>query len=859
MIRAISFFFIIVLFLFSILPISAQKQERTDITKNSGTSLTEFDLNEAFSDGYGVFFKWRMKFELNNLGFNIYRISASGKDRVNPHLISGGFLQKNEERVSDETYTFFDLQGTFGDTYLIETLDLSGQKRFSSPITVKYISDLAGIAGKTSRQLTKDSAKPDTLIKRNEIILTKELQTEIGENAIPPNIENQKIIAAQPGVKIGVKKEGIYRVSRTQLQNAGFDVNAPPANWQLYMNGNEQAIIVGNNGDFIEFYGQGIDTVESGTQIYFLLNGAQAGKRIQSSVRRRFAGNVVSDSYEQSFYKADRVIYVSSIRNGDASNFFSDNIVNTAGTTVTFNLDGIDQSITGSVLTVAIQGLTATPHNINVTFNNVSLEPMTGNHLNLMTKTYQIPTSLLVEGSNNLLLKVPSATNDVSLVESVKVSYSRNYLAKQNTLSFFAKPLKQSEVKGFTSNNFRVFDTTFPDAPTVVTNLERTNNNGTFGAIIPAGRPRKFFAAAEEAILTADTIEENTPSTLSVNNNNAELIIITHRNFLNEAQTWANYRINQGFTTKIVRVDDIFDEFNYGITSANSIRSFLQFARNNWQTPPNYVLILGDASYDPRNYGGNPFVNFVPTKMFDTAYEETGSDEALADFNDDGLAEIAIGRIPVKTAAEVTQILNRVIIFEASSSTGFSRGALFASDFPNGYDFAGMNQRLANDLPAGTTSIMVNRADPNARATLLAELNNGRYLVNYSGHGSVGLWAAASFYSSNDVLQIANGTNYSLFTLLTCLNGYFLAPTNDSLAELMLKAQNGGGAAIWASSGKTTPDVQEVLARRFYQKISEGNIPRIGDLIKDAKLNVSGGRDVRLSWTLLGDPLLKVR
>jgi hypothetical protein len=579
-----------------------------------------------------------MKVELNNLGFNIYRISESGKERVNPHLISGGFLQKNEERVSDETYTFFDPQGMFGDTYLIETLDLNGQKAFSNPITVKYTADLVGIAGKTSRQLIKDSPKPDSTVERNEILLSKELQTEISENAIPPNFENQKMVAAQPGVKIGVKKEGIYRVSRTELQNAGFDVNAPSANWQLYMNGNEQAIIVGNNGDYIEFYGQGIDTVESGTQIYFLLNGTQAGKRIQSSVRRRFAGNVVSNSYEQSFYKADRVIYVSTIRNGDASNFFSDNIVNITGTTVTFNLDGIDQSVTESVLTIAVQGLTATPHNINVTFNGFPLEPIAGNNLNLMTKTYQIPTSLLVEGSNNLLLKVPTATNDVSLVESVKVSYSRNYLAKQNTLSFFAKPLKQAEVKGFTSNNFRVFDTTFPDAPTVVTNLERTNNNGTFGAIIPAGRSRKFFAAADDAVLSADTIEENTPSNLSVNNHNAELVIITYRDFLNEAQAWANYRINNGFSVKIVRVDDIFDEFNYGITSANSIRSFLQFARNNWQTPPNYVLILGDTSYDPRNYGGNPFVNFVPTKMFDTAYEETGSDEALADFNDDGLA-----------------------------------------------------------------------------------------------------------------------------------------------------------------------------------------------------------------------------
>jgi len=857
--RVISFFVITILFLTLNLAISAQKQERTNIIKIFNTISTEFASAEAFSDGNGVWFKWQMEVESNNLGFNVYRINGSNKEQVNPYLISGGFLQNGEETFPGGNYTFFDPKGSFGQMYLIETLAINGQKTVSIPIFAKYTDNLVGIAGNTSDQLINETKKADFRIEKNEFSLTKELHREIAENALPPNLDRQRLIADQPGVKIGVKKEGIYRVSRTELENAGFDLNSPSANWQLYMNGNEQAIIVGNGDDYIEFYGQGIDTIESGTQIYFLINGAQAGKRIQPSVRRRLAGNVVSNSYEQSFYRADRLLYFSSLRNGGANNFFSDKIIGTAGVTVTFDLDGIDQSITETVLTIGVQGVTATPHNINITLNNVPLAPMTGSNLNLMTKTYQIPTSLLIEGSNSILFKVPTATNDVSLVESVKVNYSRNYLAKQNALSFYAKPLKQFEVKGFTSNNFRVLDTTYPDAPTVVTNLQQTEDNGNFGVIIPANRSRKFFAAAQNAVLSIDTIEENTPSLLTNTNYNAALIIITHKNWMNEAEDWADYRINQGFSVKIVRVDDIFDEFNYGITSANSIRSFLQFAKNNWQTPPNYVLILGDASWDPRGYTTNPFANFVPTKMFDTAYEETGSDEALADFNDDGLAELAVGRIPAKTAADVTRMLNKVSVFEVTSHQGFSRGALFASDLPNGYDFAGMSQRLANELPVATTSVMVNRADTNARTTLLAELNNGRFLVNYSGHGAPNLWAATNFYSSADVPSMANGTNYSVFTMLTCLNGYFLAANNDSLAELVLKAQNGGGVAVWASSGKTTPDVQEVLARRFYQKTSEGNMTRIGDLIKDAKMNVFGGRDVRLSWTLLGDPLLKVR
>ena len=82
---------------------------------------------------------------------------------------------------------------------------------------------------------------------------------------------------------------------------------------------------------------------------------------------------------------------------------------------------------------------------------------------------------------------------------------------------------------------------------------------------------------------------------------------------------------------------------------------------------------------------------------------------------------------------------------------------------------------------------------------------------------------------------------------------------NISFAESMLRPASGGASAVWASTGKTTPDVQEIMAKRFYLKLGEGNIQRLGDLINDAKAQVPAGADVRLSWALLGDPMLKVR
>ena len=95
--------------------------------------------------------------------------------------------------------------------------------------------------------------------------------------------------------------------------------------------------------------------------------------------------------------------------------------------------------------------------------------------------------------------------------------------------------------------------------------------------------------------------------------------------------------------------------------------------------------------------------------------------------------------------------------------------------------------------------------------------------------------------------------------MLSCLNGYFIDPDADSFSEALLKANNGGAVAVWSSTGLTTPDIQEIMATRFYGQIAAGNITRLGDLINDAKIVINGGRDVRLSWALLGDPMLKMK
>ena len=811
----------------------------------------------AYSDGDGAFIRWQMVSERDNVGFNVYRLTDAGQLIANDGLIIGSKGRYGSETAFGEAYSFFDEAGTPGSLYLIESVGANGERRFSGKSMALYSanpgfdSDPTAIIPNTTKREKRrsyDSAR---------LQLPLDLANEVAKNQSTPDPAEQRILVAQDGVKLGVKSDGLYRVTRAELQAAGFDVGSNPANWQLFANGVEQTILVESNGNYIEFFGKVSETVESDKSYYFLIVGNSAGRRMASRSSRPSTSTVASTSYRQSFFKKERVNYISSIRNGDAENYWG-NVITSTASTFTFNLTGIDFSSPVSTVEVKIQGLSTATHSVALALNGQALPTAVGSGTTPFSVVANLPTSALIEGANSLMM-TSGASNDFSLFDSIKVDFARKFKSDQNRIAFYSDNYKRATVAGFASGNVRLFDTTLDGSPLEVLNPRIVQNGATFDLELPAARGRVLYAVETAGIRSVATIQRNFGSDLRNVGNQAKLVIITHRDFLNEANTWAAYRQTAQFPVMVVDVEDIFDEFNYGQPSAASINALLRHATSNWLIRPEYLLILGDASYDPKNYNGFGYLNLVPSKMINTIYEETSSDEALADFNNDGLAEMAVGRIPARTASVVSQAFAKVTAFETPAMQNLNRGAVFAFDLPVGYDFEAMSQILRNELPASIPAPMVSRGAANAATTLLNEINNGRYIVNYAGHGSTGVWAATSFFGINSVPLLTNANSQSIFTMLTCLNGYFIRPDADSIGEALLKAPNGGAAAAWASTGQTTPDIQSIMGQRFYNQVAAGNITRIGDLIRDAKSAVPGGSDVRLSWALLGDPMLKIR
>ncbi|MEQ1603717.1 MAG: C25 family cysteine peptidase [Pyrinomonadaceae bacterium] len=856
--KTVSLALLLTLALASVLPTLAQRGGDDRIKVSTRTA---FDNARALTDGAGVLIRWQMKVENSVAGYNVYRISSGGREIVTPRILIGSSGRYGTRPAYGEEYSFFDTTGRPGSVYVVEGLAMSGGRFTSKEITAISVKSLEAEVGTSSQTYIDAANSTNSNIEERTSVLSGELQDLVSLYEQEPDPVNQIWVAAQPGAKIAVKKDGFYRVTAAELQSANFPVNSDSSKWRMFMNGREQAIIVGAGGQYVEFYGKAVDTAETDTRVYYLISDTVAGKRIGSKVLRQIPGAASAANYAVVGLKKQRTTYIDLLFNGDEENYVGDLFAD-APKRIPFNLSGVDFTIPTAEIKINIRGWSNNPHQVLARLNGFELPLITQFGQVFYSGTFTVPTSHLLEGANEIELSSHNA-GDYNLFDNVSVSYSRKYVADQNKISFSAPGSRKIDIAGFSTSNVRVFDMTFDGNPVLISNVSVASSGSEFIAKIPSSRMMVGYAIEDSALLQAGAITENLPSSLSGTANDADMLIISYSSspFMNAAEAWAAYRrTGDGgrHTVKVIDIADIYDEFSYGRVGYEPVKAFLEHASTEWTTHPGYALFLGDSTRDMRHYEQpSPYLNLIPSHPVSLILQESFSDDALGDFDDDGLSDMAIGRIPAQTAAQVSAAFNKTVRYEAAQQS-FSRGVLFAHDVPLGYDFEGMNQQLSALLPPGTPVSVVSAGEADAHPNLVARQNEGKFLINYSGHGATGLWANSGFFNLNSVPELTNANNPSVYSMLTCMNGYFVLPNGDSLSESLLFSPTGGAAAAWASTSETTPDIQLIMAIRFFETMSTGNIHTIGDLVKDAKTVLDQGADVKLSWVLLGDPAMKL-
>ena len=144
-----------------------------------------------------------------------------------------------------------------------------------------------------------------------------------------------------------------------------------------------------------------------------------------------------------------------------------------------------------------------------------------------------------------------------------------------------------------------------------------------------------------------------------------------------------------------------------------------------------------------------------------------------------------------------------------------------------------------------------------ARSAVLGGLNEGKVLVGYMGHGAVDLWRG-NLLAASDTASLTNGSALPFVVGMTCLNGFFQTPYVESLAEALLKAENGGAVAVWTSSGLTDPAEQSLMNKGLMRLLFNGEGLTLGEATATAKAATTD-QDVRRTWILFGDPTTRLK
>ena len=663
----------------------------------------------------------------------------------------------------------------------------------------------------------------------------------------PATLERQWAIAAGSAVKIDVSKDGWYRVTRSRLRRLGASLT-DPSRLRLYADGNEVPMLIKRDG--IGFYGQGLDTPSTDTRTYWLVRGAAGGLRIPAVGAQTGRRSGFARSFPFTLDRKYRTLY-STVQNGDRQNYFGTVIYSKP---TTFVLKARDVAGSRGVLEVVAQGLSQKDHRITVTLNGRALGTMAFGPLDYASHRFSLPSGVLHEGANSLVLTALGGDTDASLIDTTQVTYLRRYRAEDGSLRFSLPSGVVGRVTGFRRPSVTLIDVTRPSSPRLLRPSVGPWHGGFAVFIAPAQRGRKLVALTTPAKPAASA--RNRPSNWH-GAGGADVVIIGYRRFLPQLARLAAYHEGQGLKVALVDVQDLYDEFTFGAHDPEAIKDFLARARAEWHPAPRYVLLGGDATSDPRNYLHQPARDFVPTKTVDTQYMETASDDWFADFDNDGVPEMAVGRLPIRTKTEAAVVVDKIIGYEQGPAPA-SHQALLVSD--TGFEPA--TASLSKLLPSATSTVRVNRSDgptdAAVRGRILEVLNGGPSVVNYYGHGAVNIWTGAGLLQSNDAAALRNAGHLSLFVMMTCLNGYFIDPLRPGLAEALLRAPYGGAFAVWASSGLTEPTDQIHANEELFRQLAATSSPRLGDAMVRAK-SVIRDLDVRRTWILFGDPLTRLR
>ena len=480
----------------------------------------------------------------------------------------------------------------------------------------------------------------------------------------------------------------------------------------------------------------------------------------------------------------------------------------------------------------------------------------------------------------------------------ISVEYQRELRASGNQLLFTEAAGGQRELRvaGYTINDpasILIYNLANPRLPVqiLVGANDIVNENADYTVKIGTSHAAstEFYATSTANASPVKAISKYRAPELRPANGRGAWLAITHSDLLAAAQQLRAHRATMSnLSTHVVTIQDVINQYGYGLPLPQAIRNYLSYALANWTEAPRYVVLFGDATVNPRNLncplqsvdpGGCSTWNASEANMLltDLPFVDRFNGMIPSDYTfsllsgNDLLPDLAVGRIPAKTAQEATNIVGKIVTYETqrqATPQAWQKRLLFVADNTDGGgNFCQENQMVAGSVPGTYTKThLCLPADTNAakmelRLQMSAQLVTGLSVLNYRGHGSITNWGNGILESNNLDFWLNDGKPVFILSA-DCLDGFFTWPDRPSLGEEFLKKlPNRGSVAHWSSSGLGYTIEHTVLHENFYKAIFGKGRAAAGDAVNFAKvayLGLNGHPSEAYSFNLLGDPAMKV-
>lgn len=709
-------------------------------------------------------------------------------------------------------------------------------------------------------------------------------------------------IQNSPVYKIAVDQDGVYQVTYTQLLDAGVSADIltslNPKTIRIVNQGTEIPIYVTgqeddqfNPSDAIQFFGQAVNTKYTTTNIYWLTWGDGDGLRMPTLDGT--LDNVIptqTQSITTLHLEENHTYYVNSPSGPQLDHWYW-SVLNASSSPATQNFYFTITNISPDTSFVKIRGLlkgfSATPqHHTRIFLNGHLLEEQTWPSTDEYLFSVEVSTAFLTEGSNTITIECPRdgfVTSDIVLVNWFEIEYTQTQYADNGLLKFDSQiPQQPTEVifgvRGFNGSEIDILDITDPKSPKRIVGGNIINDNTSYQLSFQQSITglRHFLAFEPSRRLTPLSITLDTLSDLKNSANRADYLIIAPKDFLHAIQPLANLRANQGYRVQLIDVQDIYDEFSAGVFNPQAIHDFLAYTYTRWvASPPSYVLLVGDGHYDFKNYLGNSGPNFIPPYLgeFDPWIGETSADNRYVTVSgNDPFPDMYIGRLPANSSTEVTAMVDKIISYEQTPILAdWNKKVTFIADNPDsGGDFPSYSDNIADHYFTSDFSIekiYYPSTQPTvslAQEAILTAINQGRLIINFTGHAAINQWASENLFSVSRIPDLTNSGKYPFFVSMTCQEGYFIRPNSiGSIGENIVRAHDKGAIASFSPTGFGLAAGHDILSQGLYTAIFSDGITQLGPATTYAKLYLdshsSGFNDLIDTYMLFGDPATRLQ